>query len=1274
MSVDLEAIAQRGRCEISSLRLALPLLEQGYTPPFLARYRRDELGGLDESSLWGLASAVTTENQISNRREQLQALWDATALKDPAIGYAIGKANSVRMLSRLARRLKHESSEKPSDATRLAVRVLNPRKGDGSDFASIAAKVEGIESVDAAFDDLDNALVERLAGDPRVINAAVRWLAKNARIHIAKISDPHIGGEEEEAKPKKKKKKKSANANANANADKPAADTATDAAVATADGATDTQAATEATPPGDSAADPAAVVTTATETPAASATETSAIATAAAEAPAKPESTDSELAAAAEATATEATATEAPATEATAADAGTAETPAAEAASTEPVATEPTAADAPAAADGTATPAGETANTDSLPIDSFKAESAKSGAGDAKAAETSTKGNKPVKKQKKISPRQRRRRWLVGVLKPLQGKRFTSDKLSSFQLVMLGRALRSQVAECGFEYDAGKLVAELQRTAAGFNHHLEERMRDIVLQNEASIREAAEIAWWDDVQERASARLVQITADHLRRHVNRGPVDAKVVMSIDAVGPRTAATTIVSADGRVLHTEDLPCQLSATQRGQAVARMGELIHTHHVDLIVISNGPARRATMIALGDLITASPEKSIRWTLADRSGADAYSGSSVSDQEMRSTPRRFRAAAWLAFSVLQPAQSMAKVDPLKLRLSSFQRELSDEALAETLEDVMVSGASRGGVDANSAPQSWLRRLPGVTPEIATAIDKARREKLFSSRDAISEIANWPSAVESRQSLPFLRVFGSEESLDGTLIHPDDYALAKKLAQSLELELPPATPPGYTAPDFSNPSTSDEVKPIQVADQSKPTTVEDFTASGEKSPEFAIPEPEGDSETANTSELQADPAAGDAATPDAAATETAAAEPAAGETAEASSDAPAAEAAEPAATADDATPAEQSASGESATDDATSAEPVRQPRPDRAKIDKCVKEWQIGTRRAHQIVHWLCDPFGDSDVSGSPPAVMSTMPSTKALKPGDPVVGVVVGVMPFGVFVELAPDCSGLIHVSRVSDSYVEDLHEAVQIGDVVTAWVTGIDEKRRRVGLSAISPEREAELEDARRNRSARPHRGGGAGGGNRGGQGNRPAAAASGNRSQGTQGNQGRSGGPPSKDARGRGGQGGGGRGRSGDRHSAGNRGGRGRDKKPETYRVVAKADAKPLTDAMQDGKEPLRSFGDLMQFFDKDKKAAAEKSVKPAKPKVTEPKAAKPATEDPKPESNDAATPPATPAQTDAPATPSADTAKPADAPQSPQGEAANQPATQADTPDA
>lgn len=50
-----------------------------------------------------------------------------------------------------------------------------------------------------------------------------------------------------------------------------------------------------------------------------------------------------------------------------------------------------------------------------------------------------------------------------------------------------------------------------------------------------------------------------------------------------------------------------------------------------------------------------------------------------------------------------------------------------------------------------------------------------------------------------------------------------------------------------------------------------------------------------------------------------------------------------------------------------------------------------------------------------------------------------------------------------------------------------------------------------------------------------------------------------------------------------------------------------MVSKAESKPISDAMQKGEEPLRSFGDLMQFFDHSTSA---------KPEVTEQKDAKPA----------------------------------------------------------
>ncbi len=1211
MNVDLEAIAQRGRCDVTSLRTALPLLQQGYLPPFLARYRRDELGGLDESGLWALWAAVQAEQAVADRRDELSAVWETTPLKDPAIGHAIGKSNSARLLERLGRRLKLESHNQSGDSARLAVRIMNPEKGDGSDFAEIAAKVEGIQSPENAVAGLDEALAVRLAGDPRIIGAAVRWLGKNARIHIAGIHDPHAAAANAKTSGAK-----------NANVEKPSvekpsiekpsiekpsvekpsvekidaektgsgkpaaeeidvekADAAKTDTVKT--GAENVEAGNPETADADGTSEPAEPTTSSTpaDTP-----------TPPADAPTPP----------ADAPGEEVAATDSPSESPPASPAG------------------PSAADPSPAVQGesSAGDVGESGPGDAKPAvtpASEKKASAAKKPGSAASAPTST-----TKKSKKVSPRQRRRRWLVSVLKPLEGKRIASGKLSSFQVVMIGRALRSQVASCSFEYDAAKLVNELQRAAGGINRQLQQKLVEIVLQNEADIREAAEGAWWDELQERASTRLVGIAADNLRRQIDRGGVEAKVVMSIDAVGPRTAATTIVAADGRLLHSEDLPCQLSAAPRSQAVARMGELIHAHHVDLIVISNGPARRACMVAMSDLINQSPSKSLRWTLADRSGADAYAGSPVADQEMKMTPRRFRSAAWLAFSVLLPAQALAKIDPLKLRLGSFQRELSDGALLSTLEDVMVSGASRGGVDINAAPVSWLARLPGVSAEVAEAIDSKRRESLLTSRDAVRELEAWVSDVGRRQALPFLRVFGSEEVLDGTLIHPDDYPLAKKLATALEIELPPAAPPGYVAPEFGGspdpaetpaPQSAGDSDGVEIPDQPNQDSATSFDLTA------ATAEQAGAAEGTLASE---EPPAGETTSPD---------EPSPSEQVMVERDPPAGQpSAEADATAEgvtdgDASPSDtetgdtetgdtetgDSATGDSATGEAAVEaaappavdvpEPIRRPRPEGVKVDKCIKEWQIGSRRAHQLVHWLCDPFGDSGATGRPPAVLSAMPSLSNLKQGDEVIGVIVGVMPFGVFVELAPDCSGLIHVSKVSDGFVEDLHEAVQVGDVVTAWVTGVDEKRRRVALSAASPEREAELQQIRSQRDSRDGGRGRPSHGGRPAQGGRSAQGgqARGGQARGDQ-QRGRQGAPSKGSQAGapRRGGGGGNRGGRGDTQSRDGHGGRrGQGKNPETYRVASRGPAKPITDAMQTGDEPMRTFGDLMQFYTEDEK---------------------------------------------------------------------------------
>ena len=68
---------------------------------------------------------------------------------------------------------------------------------------------------------------------------------------------------------------------------------------------------------------------------------------------------------------------------------------------------------------------------------------------------------------------------------------------------------------------------------------------------------------------------------------------------------------------------------------------------------------------------------------------------------------------------------------------------------------------------------------------------------------------------------------------------------------------------------------------------------------------------------------------------------------------------------------------------------------------------------------------------------------------------GESVKGTVSGITSFGAFVKLAGGGSGLIHISRLSRSYVTDVLSVVRIGDEVEATVISVDGDR--IALSLI-------------------------------------------------------------------------------------------------------------------------------------------------------------------------------------------------------------------------
>ncbi len=160
----------------------------------------------------------------------------------------------------------------------------------------------------------------------------------------------------------------------------------------------------------------------------------------------------------------------------------------------------------------------------------------------------------------------------------------------------------------------------------------------------------------------------------------------------------------------------------------------------------------------------------------------------------------------------------------------------------------------------------------------------------------------------------------------------------------------------------------------------------------------------------------------------------------------------------------------------------------------------------------------------------------------KDLVPGMILEGTVTNVAAFGAFVDIGVHQDGLVHVSAMSDRFVDNPRDVVKPGDVVRVKVLEVDIPRKRVGLTlrldddaAAGGRREPGSRGGGRVGNGGGDRGGrdragGNGGGERGGSGgNRERGERRGGSGQGG-GRRGGSGGAPGGSSGGQGGSGGG------------------------------------------------------------------------------------------------------------------------------------------------
>ena len=94
------------------------------------------------------------------------------------------------------------------------------------------------------------------------------------------------------------------------------------------------------------------------------------------------------------------------------------------------------------------------------------------------------------------------------------------------------------------------------------------------------------------------------------------------------------------------------------------------------------------------------------------------------------------------------------------------------------------------------------------------------------------------------------------------------------------------------------------------------------------------------------------------------------------------------------------------------------------------------------------------------------------------LNVGQIVEGKITGITNFGVFVDIGDGKSGLVHISEVSRSYVNDINEHVKVNDSVKVKVLSIGDDGK-ISLSikkALEPEAGSERREKRERRPVAP------------------------------------------------------------------------------------------------------------------------------------------------------------------------------------------------------
>jgi uncharacterized protein len=302
---------------------------------------------------------------------------------------------------------------------------------------------------------------------------------------------------------------------------------------------------------------------------------------------------------------------------------------------------------------------------------------------------------------------------------------------------------------------------------------------------------AVESVLMQQLKERADDEAIRVFGDNLRKLLLAPPAGPFVTLGIDP-GFRTGCKlAVVDGTGKFLfNTTIYPTPPRSDVEG-AGKTLQDLIARFDVRLIAIGNGTASRETDAFVADVLKSmSPENARQVTkvMVSESGASIYSASELAGHEYPDLDVTVRGAISIAHRLQDPLAELVKVDPKSIGVGQYQHDVNQTALKKCLEREVQSCVNSVGVDVNMASPSLLSHVAGIGPSLSHKIVEYRDSHgPFARRQDLLQVPKLGRKA-FEQAAGFLRVRDGLEPLDNSAVHPESYAIVRKMAASLQVE------------------------------------------------------------------------------------------------------------------------------------------------------------------------------------------------------------------------------------------------------------------------------------------------------------------------------------------------------------------------------------------------------------------------------------------------------------------------------------------------------